>query len=131
MEISKEFLEKVRKYNTAILDESGREILDPKPITLNIRPKQLSLEQRISRLIKTQFSRVAEQQGQETFEEANDFDVQDEFDTEHFHSRFELVEEEFLSPPRQFEAEKEEKLPDKEQSEEKELPEKEDDIAPT
>lgn len=60
-------------------DTKGREIPDPRPLELapgSIRPE--SLQSMMQRLIREQLSRHAVEQGEESFEEANDFDIEDE-----------------------------------------------------
>lgn len=54
---------------------------DPRPFapTVGVRPKE-TLEERMRRMIRDEMSYVAEQQGMETFEESDDFDVDDEHD---------------------------------------------------
>lgn len=62
------------KYN-----ERGEELPDSTPVevTLNFkRPK--SINEMIAEAVRVQFSRVAQSQGFETFDEADDFDVGDE-----------------------------------------------------
>lgn len=61
------------------LDEKGREIPDPSPVSVPAGFKvPESLEQRIARLIRKDLSEQADQQGMETFEEAEDFDIDDD-----------------------------------------------------
>ena len=56
---------------------------DPTPFapTVGVRPKE-TLEERMRRMIRDEMSYAAEQQGMESFEEADDFDVDDERDPE-------------------------------------------------
>lgn len=56
---------------------------DPMPFapTVGVRPKE-TLEERMRRMIRDEMSYAAEQQGMETFEEADDFDVDDDMDPE-------------------------------------------------
>lgn len=63
------------------LDEFGQEIPDPRPVRIPAgfrRPETLA--EQVQRLVRTHISRDAEQNGMETWEEANDFDVDDDFD---------------------------------------------------
>lgn len=60
-------------------DEHGREIVDDRPVEMPLgfkRPE--SLTEQIQRLVRGHLSRVAEQAGFESFEEAEDFDVEDD-----------------------------------------------------
>lgn len=63
-------------------DEYGREILDPTPTHLNagLRRPELTLAERVARLVRQGVSQMAQDEGLETFEEAEDFDVDDDFD---------------------------------------------------
>lgn len=60
-------------------DKLGREIPDPRPMELvpgAVRPE--SIHSMIQRLIREQVSAAAVAEGEESFEEANDFDVEEE-----------------------------------------------------
>lgn len=60
-------------------DDQGRELPDPTPKAMPVgfkRPE--SLDEQIRRLIRTHMSDTAEEQGYESFEEADDFDVEDD-----------------------------------------------------
>lgn len=62
-------------------DEQGRELPDPTPVEIPVgfsRPE--SLQDQIKRLIRTELSMDAQAGGFESFEEADDFDVGDDFD---------------------------------------------------
>lgn len=63
-------------------DENGGEIMDPTPIAPPIGyKKSLSIAEQIRQMIKSEKLRQeAEEAGYETFEEADDFDVDDDFD---------------------------------------------------
>jgi len=60
-------------------DEHGREILDQTPVARTVgfeRPP--SMQELIQRYVRTELSRQASQAGEESFEEADDFDVDDD-----------------------------------------------------
>lgn len=60
-------------------NEKGQEILDQTPVALPAGLKRPpSLQERIRQFVRTELSRQAEEQGQESFEEADDFDIPDE-----------------------------------------------------
>lgn len=62
-------------------DEAGHEIPDSRPVALPTGfKKPESLHAQIQRLVRTHISREAQEQGMETFDEADDFDVDDDFD---------------------------------------------------
>jgi len=61
--------------------DSGHEYPDPKPLAASVgftRPP--SIQEMVQRLVRQEFSRQAEAGGLETFEEADDFVVGDDFD---------------------------------------------------
>lgn len=63
------------------LDHLGREVPDPTPLEIPAgfrRPE--TLQEQIRRLVQTSLSAHAAAQGAETFEESEDFDVDEEFD---------------------------------------------------
>lgn len=66
----------------AKLNENGHEILDPTPMAIPIgfkRPETLA--EQIKRMVRSErLAQEAEAQGYETWEEADDFDVDDDFD---------------------------------------------------
>lgn len=67
------------------LDENGREIMDPKPnrIALGLgQQKSEPLHLMVKRMIRENANAFAMENGQETFEEANDFEVDDDFPVE-------------------------------------------------
>lgn len=71
-------------------DRQGREIPDPVPIAVPAglkRPE--SLTEQIRRLIRVDMSQQAQDNGEESFEEANDFDIDDE-DPEATFSKYEI-----------------------------------------
>lgn len=63
------------------LDEHGHEVPDPTPLVLPSgfrRPETLA--EQVARLVRGAMSRRAEEEGFETFEDSEDFDVDDDFD---------------------------------------------------
>lgn len=63
------------------LDHYGREIPDPTPLEIPAgfrRPE--TLQEQVRRLVRTSLSQHAADAGGETFEESEDFDIDDEFD---------------------------------------------------
>lgn len=76
-----ETLRKVGRAVLAVLDKRGHELLDKKPVAMPVgfkRPETLA--EQVQRLVRRQVSEYAAAQGRETFEESEDFDVDDEFD---------------------------------------------------
>lgn len=65
------------------LDEKGHEIPDPNPVAMPAGFKHPeSLQNQIQRLVRGQISEAADAAGFETFEDAEDFDVDDEIDVD-------------------------------------------------
>lgn len=65
----------------SVLDDKGREIPDPVPMGIPVGLKRPpTLQEQIKAMVRTQLSQQMQQQGYETFEEAEDFDVDDDFD---------------------------------------------------
>ncbi len=85
----------LRKIETALHDNQGREYINPIPFQPEgTRPPEQSMRARIQRIIKSELSQQADEQEFETFEEANDFDIVDSFDREHEKSEYELMDDE-------------------------------------
>lgn len=82
------------------LDEHGREIPDPTPVTIPSgfrRPP--TLQEQVQRLVRGELSRRAAEQGFETFEDADDFDVEgDEDPHTPFETHFDPVLGKEISP---------------------------------
>jgi len=97
MKVAKETVEKLTKLRTAMLDGKGREILNPKPLAIPVgMTKPQSLREEIQKVLREEVGRQAQEQGKESWEDANDFDVVDDFDTQLVESKYQLVEEEFV-----------------------------------
>lgn len=63
----------------AVFDEFGRQIPDPRPVEVPIAfQRPLSLQDEIKRFVRLELSKRAAAQELESFEEADDFDVDDE-----------------------------------------------------
>lgn len=63
------------------LNKRGHEVLDSTPVALPVGFKRpLSLNEQIRRLVKNELSNRAAAVGAESFEEADDFDCEDDFD---------------------------------------------------
>lgn len=95
LKISPELYDELSRLDTAYINEKGQEVLNPKPTVLELTTRPPSLKEQIQRLVKSELSLQAMSQGRETFEEANDFEVDDDpMPT----SQFEMMAEEFLPP---------------------------------
>lgn len=80
MQISKELYEQLCKLNVAMMKD-GQEYPNPVPLAVNIGLKpEISLDKRIKMIIENSLSMRAHEQGYDTFDEAQDFEVEGEFD---------------------------------------------------
>lgn len=61
-------------------DKNGNELMDSTPVASTLRVRPQSEYQRLRALIAQELSQAAQNNGHESFEEANDFDVGDDFD---------------------------------------------------
>lgn len=77
------------KYN-----ERGEELPDDTPIELPVRFKRPpSLQEQIKAMVRTEYSRVAEENGFESFEESDDFEVDDDNEIRSVHELSPMQEE--------------------------------------
>lgn len=96
MKVAKDTAKKMNKLLTSTLDKKGREILNPTPMAVPVGLKQpTSLRDQIKSIIENEMSIQAAQQNMETLEEANDFNVVDDFDNQIIDSQYQKVMEEF------------------------------------
>ncbi len=74
---------KASTLSRAALTKDGKEINNPVPLVLNSdlnRPP--TIQEQIQRMIKVQISQDAMEKGQESYNEANDFNILDDFEVE-------------------------------------------------
>lgn len=94
---------RVAKQSQVHHDEEGREILDGTPIAppIGYKPTK-SIAEQVREMVRSEHLRLAaESAGMETFEEADDFDVGDDYDpSSPFELIFEGVPAEPPAPPR-------------------------------
>jgi hypothetical protein len=63
------------------LNENGHEILDDTPVSMPVGFKRpMSMTDMIRQYVKTEMSKQASDSGQESWEEADDFDIGDDYD---------------------------------------------------
>lgn len=92
MQIQDSKEKEVLKYG--YINEKGEEVPDPNPVEINLTPDQPPTpEMMVQDAIRTVLSQKAASKGQETFEEANDFDVKDPFEID-IPSKFQLLTDE-------------------------------------
>lgn len=82
------------------LNAKGQEVVDPNPVAVPTGlGRSETLSEQIRRLIRTLLSEQAGADGEETFEEADDFDVGDDFDpTTPYEMNFDPVLQREVSP---------------------------------
>lgn len=79
MKISKELFDSLCELRFAYLDENGREMNNPTPMVIDANfERPPTLKEQIQRVLKTELSRQAYEKGNESFEEANDFDIDED-----------------------------------------------------
>lgn len=83
------------------LDDRGREIPDPSPMIkkTGLRVAETT-DERIMRILQGEMSRRAAEHGLETIDEANDFDVQDDFERDELVTKYQLIPDEYPRPPK-------------------------------
>lgn len=81
------------------LDERGREVPDPRPVEwpADLR-RPLTIQEEIQRFVRVELSKVAAEDGMETFEESDDFVVDDEEEYVSPYEMTEMQEERAFSP---------------------------------
>ncbi len=81
----------------AELDSKGSEIIDPAPAAMPVGyEKPESLASKIKRYVRGAISDISENQGNESWKEANDFNVGDDFDP---NSPYELSQDQEIDGP--------------------------------
>lgn len=95
VDITPEFL---RTINSAIHDEFGGEYVNPIPCEATVlEQREVSLRDRIRKILKRELEVLAESQEFETPEEADDFDVHDIYEKEFVSSAYEIADDEILN----------------------------------
>jgi hypothetical protein len=70
-------IDKIKKF--AGLTDDGLELPDPTPVAIPVHLRvPESMDSRIARIVSHSLSKAAQEQGFETFEEADDFDIDDD-----------------------------------------------------
>ena len=79
------------------LTKDGKERNDPRPMKIPLGSSiPESLTSQIKRLISVQMSEQAQKDGNETFEEANDFETEDSFEEAEMTTMYQVMPEEFI-----------------------------------
>ena len=69
---------KTANWSYDVVDRHKKDELDLTPVEIPASPKNIPYDEEIRRIVRTEMSRQAESQGQETFQEADDFDIGDD-----------------------------------------------------
>lgn len=89
-------IEKLVKSEYVRGEHGVREIPNPVPRFVDVSPiKRLTIAERVRRIIRHDLSRVMVDQGHESFDDANDFDVEDDISDAPL-SQAQVMTEEFL-----------------------------------
>ena len=80
------------------MNDLGQEVPNPVPVSIILPAAPMTNTEKMKKLIREEFSRVAAEHGEETFEQANDFDVDDPFEVPDPITKYELMHEEYLQP---------------------------------
>jgi len=80
MKISKELYDHFDQLGHSLLNEKGQEVTDPRPMFVPGHVKPLTITEQIQRLMRVELSRQAAEQGEETFQDADDLEPDDEPD---------------------------------------------------
>jgi len=95
LKISKDTYDELCELGSGYLNPEGKEVNNPKPLFIASeihRPP--SLQEQIQRVLRSNISRQAHEQGHETFEESQDFDVEDPFDSPDPNTIYQVLDEE-------------------------------------
>ena len=80
LKVTPELYEDLRGLVTSYIDENYHEVPCPQPEEIVVSKRPPSLKEQIKRLVRVELSQQMDEQGAETFEEANDFDIPEETD---------------------------------------------------
>lgn len=99
LKVTPDLFQELKALATSYIDDNHHEVPCPQPEELIVSKRPPSLQEQIQRLIKVQLSQQMGQQGAETWEEANDFDVDDELDPISGFEIHDMIEEEPIPEP--------------------------------
>lgn len=71
-------IEELRKLSSSRMLEDGREVLNPEQLYLPLNERPFTMIEQIRRVLRQELSKNALNQGFESFEEADDFDVDED-----------------------------------------------------
>lgn len=85
--------EELEKLDSALMTVDGKEILNPKPMYVDVTPGPVSLKEQIQRLLRYELSARADAQGFESFEEANDLEFPEDEEPLSGYEVYDMVDE--------------------------------------
>lgn len=80
LKVTPELFQELKALNTSYIDENFHEVPSPVPEEIVVNKRPPSLKEQIQRLVRVELSQQVGDQGMETWEEANDFDIPEETD---------------------------------------------------
>lgn len=93
MKITQELYDTLKELRYSMIGEDGKEYPNPVPTHINTGlERPLTLQEQIQRVLRTELSKQAQQQGLETFDESEDFEITDDFDGDLPNTRY-MVQE--------------------------------------
>lgn len=107
LKVTPELFEQLKDLMTSKIDENHHEVPCPQPEELVVSKRPPSLKEQIQRLIRQEVSEQANDQEMETWDEANDFEVDEDHDPLSGFEIHDMLEEEPLLPDNSGEAEHE------------------------
>lgn len=97
--IEKATLEELMKLDVSLIGSDGKEYPNPKGLTVDVDPDRPdNLREQIRRIVRTEVARAAVQSGYESFEEANDFEVDEDPEFKSAYEFQDMVDEEPMKP---------------------------------
>jgi len=100
--ITEELAKDLEALTVSLLSKDGQEMFNPVPNKMPLENEDINLLATKRKLLGKELSHQAVQQGFESFEDANDFDVEDPYEKVVFHSKHEVMKEEepdYLAKP--------------------------------
>lgn len=80
LKVTPELFNELKLLGTSMIDENHHEVPCPVPEEIVVSKRPPSLKEQMQRLIRTELSAQMSNQGMETFEESDDFEIEDDGD---------------------------------------------------
>lgn len=78
LKVDGNLVEYLKTLTESAIGMDGKEYPSPVKLSVNVGDKPLSLRDQIRRILRTELSKQMQEQGAESFEEANDLDIEDD-----------------------------------------------------